>query len=33
MEDLKNNIIAILEEKRGFVEEDRDSLANIIISV
>ena len=33
MEDLKNKIIAILEEKRGFVEEDRDSLANIIISV
>ena len=33
MDDLKNNIIAILEEKRGFVEEDRDSLANIIISV
>ncbi len=33
MDEERNNIIAILEQKRGFVEEDRDSLANIIIGV
>lgn len=33
MEELKNNIIVILEQKRGCVDEDRDTLAPIIISV
>lgn len=33
MEDLKNNIVGILEQKKTTVTEDRDVLANIIISV
>lgn len=33
MDELKENIIAILEQKRGYVDEDRDILANVIISV
>lgn len=33
MDEQKNNIIAILEQKRDYVDEDRDNLANIIISV
>lgn len=33
MDEQTNNIIAILEQKRGYVEEDRDTLAPIIISV
>ncbi len=33
MDELKNNIIAILDQKRGYVCEDRDILAPIIIGV
>ena len=33
MEEQKNNIIAILDQKRDLVEEDRDTLASVIIGV
>lgn len=33
MDEQKNSIIALLEQKRGYIEENRDTLAPVIISV